>query len=247
MKVKATDFSGFSNTQQITILATGEELQPAPISLGLLHVIDNEKIITKANITFSIPENMRITETTGVELLFNPLLSKSISQTPIEEQNSIGTNTADLNSTLVPADQFETSPRTKVVLLPQDPEVFNVKEMHDNAEQVISSIDATTWRWSVTAKKGGSHALELVIYRLVKYDGKEFWQEVETYKANIVIKVTLANRAESFDWKWIVATLLIPLVASLWAWWRSRNKSSDVMQVKIVDEKKNPKRKKRND
>ena len=41
-----------------------------------------------------------------------------------------------------------------------------------------------------------------------------------------------------------VVLLLIPLAGGLWAWWKKRNKKPDVMQVKIVDEKKNTKKKK---
>lgn len=102
----------------------------------------------------------------------------------------------------------------KAVLLPRDSEAFAVTAMHDNAEQVVSSVETTAWRWSVTAKKEGSQTLELVIYQLVKYDGKEFWHEVETYKANIVVEVTLGDRVKSLDWKWI-AGFIIALIGSV--------------------------------
>lgn len=35
-----------------------------------------------------------------------------------------------------------------------------------------------------------------------------------------------------------------PLAGGLWAWWRSRNKKADVMQVEIVEKKSPLKRKK---
>jgi hypothetical protein len=161
--------------------------------------------------------------------------------TQIVERGNFVTSTAEPNVLIAPngetvtvaTSQIEITPRMKAVLLPQDPEAFTVTEMHDNAEQVVSSVETTAWRWSVTAKKEGTQTLELVIYQLVKYDGKEFWHEVKTYKADIVVEVTLGNKVKALDWKWIFATLLIPLAGGLWAWWKSRNKKADVMQVKI--------------
>jgi hypothetical protein len=100
--------------------------------------------------------------------------------------------------------------------------------MHDNAEQVISSTETTTWRWSVTAEKEGSQTLELVIYQLVKYDGKEFWHEVETYKADIVVEVTLGDRIKSLDWYWIAGFIvtLIGVILGIWKWLDERKKSA---------------------
>jgi hypothetical protein len=33
-------------------------------------------------------------------------------------------------------------------------------------------------------------------------------------------------------------------VSGFWAWWKSRNKKADVMQVEIVDERKSPPKRK---
>jgi hypothetical protein len=115
--------------------------------------------------------------------------------------------------------------------------------MHDNAEQVVGSTDTTTWRWSVTAKKEGQQTLELIVYRLVKYDGKEYWHDVETYRANITVQVSVSSWFKSLDWKWVASTLLIPFALGVWAWFRNRKKKSEeVKPVQTVSKgkKKHP-------
>ena len=118
----------------------------------------------------------------------------------------------------------------KAVLLAQEPDTFVIQDMHDNAEQVVSSTNTTSWRWTVTAKKEGLQTLDLIIYQLVKYDDKEFWHEVETYNSNIVVYVTVSDWIKSLDWKWIASVILIPLIAVIWSW--IRNKKSDEGKTK---------------
>jgi len=210
----------------------------------------------KANIAFNKPEQMKKDGTAIVQLILNPSLSESALATQLVNQGGFVTSTAEPNVLIAPngekliveTSRIEITPRMKVVLKSQNPEVFTVTEMHDSAEQIISSVQTTTWRWSVTAKREGLHTLELIIYQLVTSDGKEFWHEVETYKANIEVEVTPTSWLDwfkSLDWKWIFATLLIPLAGGLWAWWKNRNKKPDVMQVKIVDERKSPPKRKK--
>jgi hypothetical protein len=138
-------------------------------------------------------------------------------------------------SVRIETSQIEITPRMKAVLLAQEPDAFIIQEMHDNAEQVVSSVNTTTWRWTVTAQKEGSQTLELIIYQLVKYDDKEFWHEVETYKSSIVVYVTVSDRIKSLDWKWIASAILIPLIAVIWNW--IRNKNSDEGKTKQSNKK----------
>jgi hypothetical protein len=51
--------------------------------------------------------------------------------------------------------------------------------------------------------------LEMVIYQLVKYNGRDFWYEVETYTANIVVEVTQLDKVKSLDRKWIAGFILL--------------------------------------
>ncbi len=194
-------------------------------------------------IAFSKPEEMKIEDTTTVELILNPSVPESILATQLVTNSGFITSTADVNNLMVPSgesvsietSQIEITPRMKAVLLAQEPGAFIIQEMHDNAEQVVSSENTTTWRWTVTAQKEGSQTLELIIYQLVKYDDKEFWHEVETYKSSIVVYVTVSDRIKSLDWKWIASAILIPLIAVIWNWFR--NKKSDEGKTKQSNKK----------
>lgn len=208
----------------------------------------------RSNIAFNKPEQMDKNQTTTIEFILNPSLSAPILATQIAVQGGFVTSTAEPDVLIAPngetvtiiTSQIEITPRMKAVLLPQDPEAFMVTEMHDNAEQVVSSVDTTAWRWSVTAKKEGSQTLELVIYQLVKYDGKEFWHEVETYKANIVVEVTMGDRIRAMDWYWIAGFIVTlgGVIFGVWKWLDERKKKPGVMKVEIVEKKSPPKRKK---
>ena len=74
--------------------------------------------------------------------------------------------------------------------------------------------------------------MTLVIYRLVKYEGQDYWREVEAYKADIDVKVTFIQRVQSFDWKWIAGFILalVGSVLGVLTWLNNRNKESKVVE-----------------
>jgi hypothetical protein len=75
----------------------------------------------------------------------------------------------------------------------------------------------------VTAKREGSQRLTLVVYMLVKYEGQDYWREVETYRNDILVNVTLGQRLRAFDWKWLIGLLVASGAASfVWTWIKKR-------------------------
>lgn len=199
------------------------------------------------NLAFNKPEKMDVNDVEIIELILSPSLSQSALATQLVDQGEFVTSTADPNMLISPSggnitvetSQIEITPRMKAVLIPQNSEAFIVEEMHDDAEQVISTVETTTWRWSVAAKKQGSQTLELVIYQLVKYDGKEFWHEVETYKADIVVEVTPKEWFKSW-WAAIIGAIttiaaVVISVQTIWKWFEDRKKKTSPIEVKIMD------------
>lgn len=196
------------------------------------------------SVAFNKPDRMKRDETSTIELLLSPSLPVSSLATQVVENGNFIASTAQPSVLIAPngetvtieTGQIEVSPRMKVVLLPQDPEAFTVTEMHDNAEQVIGSNE-TEWRWVITARKEGLQTLELVIYQLVKYDGKEYWHEVETYKIDIVVEVSLGQRIQSLDWYWIAGFIitLIGAIIGVWKWVEERKKKPGTLKVEIVN------------
>lgn len=197
--------------------------------------VDNQfKNLLRASIAFNKPEEMKKGQTSNIELILNPSLSESDLAAQLVVQGDFVTSTADPQVLIAPdgasvsveTSQIEITPRMKAVLVSSDPDAFVVVALHDDPEQAVSSVDTTTWRWAVTAKKEGAQTLSLVIYRLVKYDGKEFWHEVETYNATIVVQVTALDQFMSLDWKWIAGFILtlIGSVLGVLSWLNSRDK-----------------------
>ncbi len=155
----------------------------------------------KSHIALNKPKEMERDKTATVELLLNPSLTEASLATQLVDEGNFITSTADPNLFFAPsgdANSIETSeikitPLMKAVLSSQDPDAFFVTELHDNSEQVISSVETTKWTWEVTAKKKGKQTLILVIYRLVNLNGKDHWREVETYKTDIIVELIVLN------------------------------------------------------
>jgi hypothetical protein len=200
-----------------------ETPNPTQTLEAAFEAVNNQfKNLPSSSIAFNKPDQMKRGDVATIELILNPSMSEAALATQIIEQGDFVTSTSDPNLLLAPnglgvsveTSKIEITPRMKAVLQSEDPEAFDIRERHDNAEQVVSSLNTTTWRWSVTAKKEGPQTLELVIYQLVKLDGKDFWHEVETYKAKIVVDVTPLDKIKSLDWKWI-AGFMLALVGSV--------------------------------
>ena len=166
----------------------------------------------EASIAYNKPESMNLDQTVTIELLLNPSLSPQTLSTQVTEPGQVASASLQI------------TPRMKAMLFANDDTAFVIQSIQDNPEQLISNTDTTRWAWLVTAKKGGTQRLTLVIYRLVEYEGQDYWREVETYKADINIEVTLIQRVKSLDWKWLASAILIPLVVAAWGWWRNKKK-----------------------
>gem|GEM_PF-2576563 len=239
---------------------------PALTLQAAFEEIDNQfKEYFKGNIAFNKPEQMKKNDAATIELILSPSLSESDLVTQIVERGDFITSTADPNVTgtlepsvliapsgeivTVQTSQIEITNYLKAELKSRDPEALTVTDML-SAEQLVSSVKPTTWRWSVTAKKEGKHTLELIISQLIKQGDKETWHEVETYKADITVEVTPKEWFKSW-WAAIIGAItaiaaIIISFQSIWKWFEERTKKPSVMQDKIIDgdEKDKPKKSK---
>jgi hypothetical protein len=209
----------------------------------------------KGNIAFIKPIQMKLDETTRIELILNPSVPEPTLAATLVGGSGLVTSTADPNIYISPSggrfaletERIEITPRMKAVLLSEEPEAFIIVQMNDDPEKVVGSANTTSWRWLITAKKKGSQTLYLVIYRLVMVDNEDFWHEVETYKANIVVKVTVTKWIESLDWKWVVGIIVafVGSIAAVLSWLSGRNKKAgEETPVQTPKKKKNTRPKK---
>jgi len=188
-----------------------------------------------ASIAYNKPQSMNLGKTETIELLLNPSLSPEILSTQVTEPGQVASTSIQI------------TPRMKALLVANSSTAFEIQPIHDNPEQIVSSVDTTRWSWLVTAKEGGTQQLTLVIYRLVKYEGQDYWREVETYRADIDVTVTFAQRIQALDWKWIAGFLLtfVGSVLGILNWLNNRKK--DLKEEKSREDKsvKNEKKRRR--
>lgn len=184
-----------------------------------------------ASIAYNAPSEMEVDETVTIELLLNPNLSEPELVKEVSEPGIVFYGSAEI------------TPQMKAEIILPTEDALLVKPLHDNAVQFISGVETTKWSWFLTAKKAGTQRLTIVVYRLVKVDDEESWREVETYKSDIDVKVTLASRIKSLDWKWIAGIIVTALIVpGFWRWVDARNKKKE---AENSDNKKSKPRKKK--
>lgn len=179
------------------------------------------------SIAYNAPHAMKLNETATIELLLNP----SVEPPALATQVTAGGQVISAS--------IQITPRMKAVLIPQEEDTFSIQAIHDNPEQLISTIETTKWSWDVTAKKGGTHRLTLVVYRLITVDNNDSWRAVESYRSDIEVDVSMIQRLLMLDWKWFAGILLTALlIPAFWRWFDQRRK-----QDESVTPSKRPKRK----
>ena len=108
-------------------------------------------------IAYNAPSEMEVGETVRIELLLNPSLSESELARQITDPG-----------TIMSFDKVEIVPQMKAELISPNEGTFSIQPLHDSPIQLIGTRETTTWSWYITAKKGGSQKLTLVVYRLAK-------------------------------------------------------------------------------
>jgi hypothetical protein len=181
-------------------------ITPTQTSGEDLNAVDN--ILTKgmvASIAFNAPQAMKLNETAAIELAIDPAISEEKIAQQIEAEGQIQTGT------------LLVTPLTKVTLIAQDGQAFDIQPLHDSDIQPVDEHEGTTtWQWQVTAQKGGSQTLTIVVYRLIQFQGQNYWRQVESYRADINVEVAFQQRLFAFDWKWLVGLLLTSIVIPLY-------------------------------
>jgi hypothetical protein len=167
----------------------------------------------KSSFAYNSPSSMKLDDTAAIELLLNPSLTSEQLGSQITESGTVNSGSLDI------------TPRMKAQLIAQDPEAFSIRSIPEDPIQLISGTETTRWEWLVTARKSGPQTLTLIIYRLIQYQGQDYWREVETYKANIQVNVTIGQLLGSLDWKWILGILLTAIaIPAFWRWNDHRKK-----------------------
>lgn len=180
----------------------------------------------QSSIAYNAPSSMKLDDTVTLELLISPSESPTQVAGRITETGQVVTAT------------IEITPRMRAELIAPNKDAFIIQSIHESSEQLISNSDPTRWAWLVTARQSGPQTLTLVIYRLVKFEGQDYWREVQAYQADVEVNVSFGQRLQRLDWKWIGGILLTAiLIPALWRWIDSRNKQNEKMSSSTEKEK----------
>lgn len=191
------------------------------------------KETTKAGLAFNKPESADLNETVTVELLISPSISSDELGKQISENGVVTTATVDV------------TPRMEAYLYSNDEYALTVKPLQESPEQLVGETSTTRWSWSVKAMQSGTHTLTLKVFQLIKYDGKEYWQEVEAYKSDIQVTVSFNQFIKTLDWKWVLPTVITALlIPAFWRWYdRRKKKDLEPVEEKAKEKKVAPKKK----
>ncbi|MGB8983925.1 MAG: SAF domain-containing protein [Anaerolineales bacterium] len=216
------------------VIITSAMIEPAPQTIptpslqDVLKEVDKDlQEVLRSNTAYHVPKTMDVEETVTIELLLNPAMSGEQLTTQLVERSNFLTSTVEADPLIteqggkidISSAEVNITDRIKAVLQSPKSDAFDIQRLHDNDEQIVSNVDTTKWRWSVTAKAPGEQDLELTIYRLVKYDGNEYWREVEVYKSAISVHVEPSQRLASIDWNWLIGILVTALLIPLFLRW----------------------------
>lgn len=155
----------------------------------------------QSSIAYNVPETVALDKAVTIELLLNPSASPTQLAGQIIENGEIVTAT------------IEITPMMKAELIPQDGEALTIQPIHSDAVQLVGSADTTRWSWLVTARKSGPQKVLLVIHRLIKFEGQDYWREVKAYEALLDVQVPWVQRLQ--PWGWITGVFVAVLFAFL--------------------------------
>ena len=164
------------------------------------------------NLAYNRPSSMQMEQTVELQLLLSPVASKQELQQSIKEPGQVVSATINI------------TPRMKAELFGLDPGAFTITPRHASSEQLLSIIEPTEWLWKVTANKEGTQKLNLTVYRLVEFEGKEYWRVLREYEDVIQIDVTLGQRLAKFDWYWLAGIVLTGLALPAFFLWLQRRR-----------------------
>lgn len=190
---------------------TAHEAMAVDYSLIIEEQIKNLK---QGQILFNPPKQMKV----GVKEIVEVRISKEINENIANGLKGRG----------VPqVEQIKVGTFMKAHL---DGDNFEIKLRSNGEEQPVANEGITPWEWDVTPQKAGSQTLLLTVtVRLKLPNGKEESLDYPVFRRPIDVMVDPVFTIKDFivkNWKWIISTLIIPLVG--WVAKKKWDSRSDV-------------------
>jgi hypothetical protein len=175
--------------------------------------------LREASVAFNAPERARVGRAFTVEAILSTRIPAGELAVMIEEEGRRVSGTLKVSDRMT----ARLSGGDAFTIVAADPE-----------EQWISDREPTAWHWRVTPAREGAHVLFLSFDALITVNGKEGRRAINTFKHRI--DVTVAPPETPLEWlayirrmledaTWLWGTLLLPIGAAVWHWWRQRRRA----------------------
>ena len=196
---------------------------------------------------YNPPSSLMLNETRDFVLEISPSLSSEALATQVLSASGLPTSVAAPGMFLEPSGAVavlrsgtvEITSKMQAVLRSDDKQAFDIQELHDDPIRDVDPNITTKWHWLVTARKSGPQRLTLVIFRQALVNDEQHWPEYETFRDEIMVNVTLAQRLGSLDWKWIIGTIVTALlIPGFWRWVDQRKKQTESISTPKPAKKK---------
>ena len=97
----------------------------------------------------------------------------------------------------------------------------------ESVTQAISTNEPTTWQWQVRATEAGLLRLDFALEGALNVEGKEVPRAFYSYEQKVQVQVDKNPIAFlTNNWKWLMSSILIPLVGWAWVVLRGKDKST---------------------
>ena len=211
--------NGLNNGVCATRVATeaGGEIAPVelpPTDIGEKSSVDNEiEKMQTANIVFDTPSSMYRNKTYIINL-------------KLDAVKDISDLLKELSATEKESAVVKYSSTMKAELISENKKAFEITLITPDT-QVISSINTTSWKWDVTPLEQGEQNLHLSLTAFLDIEGKEKALSIKTFDKVIVVNIAYPDEIFLFmqnNWKWILGSLLFPLVGF---WWKNNRKKEE--------------------
>ncbi len=204
------------------INAVGGEISPVvvgfenlpPTAAGEKSSVDHEiEKMQMANIVFDTPSSMYRNKTYIINL-------------KLDAVKDISDLFKELSGTEKESAVVKYSSTMKAELISENKKAFEITPITPDT-QVISSINTTSWKWDVTPLEQGEQNLHLSLTAFLDIEGKEKALSIKTFDKVIEVNISYPDEITLFmqnNWKWILGSLLFPLVGF---WWKNNRKKEE--------------------
>ncbi len=185
-----------------------------PTAAGGKSSVDNEiEKMQTANIVFDTPSSMYRNKTYIINL-------------KLDAVKDISDLFKELSGTEKESAVVKYSSTMKAELISENKKAFEITPITPDT-QVISSINTTSWKWAVTPLELGEQYLHLSLTAFLDIEGKETALSIKTFDKVIKVNISYPDEITLFiqkNWKWILGSLLFPLIG---LWWKNTRKKEE--------------------